>query len=91
MQEGGAGGRCGGAKRRQRNNSGPPWQTFRKLRGGGLVRDCYTVGTRTGREREDGVGGRHAGTETRDSQVGELPFVKDRDDGSETGDAQVVV
>ena len=36
------------------------------------------------------MGGRHAGTDTRDSQVGELPCVEDRDDGLETGDAQVV-
>ena len=33
--------------------------------------DGHAVGTRTGREREDGVGSSHDGTETRDAQVGE--------------------
>ena len=31
------GGRRGGAKRRERNKFGPPWQTCGKLRGGGSV------------------------------------------------------
>ena len=31
----------------------------------------------------------HAGTETRDSQVGELPRVADGDAGSDTGDSRV--
>ena len=35
------------------------------------------------------MGSRHAGTETRDAQVGDLPRVSDGDSGSETGDAQV--
>ena len=33
--EGGGGGRRGGAKRRRKNNFGTPWQTRRKLKGGG--------------------------------------------------------
>ena len=51
--------------------------------------DGHAVGTGTGREREDGVGSRNSGMETRDAQVGEQPHVADGDAGSEMGDAQV--
>ena len=35
MKEGGGRGRCGGAKRRQKNNFGPPWKTRGEIKGGG--------------------------------------------------------
>ena len=35
MKEGGRGGRCGGAKRRWKNNFEPPWKTRGKLKGAG--------------------------------------------------------
>ena len=64
------GGRYGGAKRRQKNNFRPPWQTHGKLKGGGGSVGRWAR-SRNGTGREDGVGSRHAGTETRDAQVGE--------------------
>ena len=64
-----SGGRLGGARRQQINNFGPPWQTCRKLRGGGLV---GIFSHRMNQKGEVGrVGSRHAGTETIDAQVGE--------------------
>ena len=38
IKDEGVGGRCGGAKRRQRKHFRTPWKTRRKLRGGGSVR-----------------------------------------------------
>ena len=72
MKERGEGGKCGGAKRQQKNNYGKPWCTRGKLKeGGGSVVRWACSGTGTIREREDGVGSRHAGAGERDSQVGE--------------------
>ena len=68
MKGEGKGGRLDGAKIHHRNNFGPPWQNLIRLRGGGLVGNGKSVGTR--REREGGLGILHAGTETRDSQMG---------------------
>ena len=54
MKEGGRGGRCGGAKRRQKN-FGPPWKTRGKLKGGGgRVEIWACIRTATGRERKSG-------------------------------------
>ena len=55
MKEGGIGGRCGGAKRQQKNNLGPPWKTCGKLKGGGgAVGRWECSRTTTGRERKSG-------------------------------------
>ena len=52
-------------------------------------RDGHTLGIGNGTEREDGVGSRNAGTDTRDAHVSEWPRGVDGDAGSETGDSQV--
>ena len=53
-------------------NFGPTWQNCGKLKGGLVSVGRWALSrTGTGREREDEVGSRNAGTETRDAQVGE--------------------
>ena len=55
MKERDGGSRCGGAKRGQKNNFGPPWNTLRKLKGRrGVVRRWTCSRTVTKRERNYG-------------------------------------
>ena len=62
---------CVMVPRGDRKNFGPPWKTRWNLKGGRrLVGRWACSRTGAGREREAGVGSRHAGTETRDAQVG---------------------
>ena len=70
MKEREEGGRRGGAKKRQKKL----WATLedlRKLKGrGGSGGRWSRSRTGTEREREERMGSRHDGTETRDAQVG---------------------
>ena len=67
-----SGGRLGAAKRRHRNNFGPPWQESRgRLRGEAYLERTSPSTSRGGGGGGAGeVGSRNSRTETGDSQVG---------------------